>query len=210
MKVYYQSCVFKRPETTDSSYKPRLLCPPTKGVSNVKPALYNPKCLIPINYQYGNKQTSQLPYIYKSGYAHKIRAYSRSIYPPSTANTTHTKFQATKVRYDIPQFVQYPKEKLNTSESKETENNVHNVVKPGTAIAMSRPCQPRVCSASVRGKRPDTRYKKETLFHKLELGNCVKKQEYYIPFLDWGDDPHNKDKLPECWRDDNFRNKELY
>jgi len=106
-----------------------------------------------------------------------------------------------------PNDYQPKKANLNISESKEIADKKGIQLKPGTAITKPKGKQLRVSSAGVR--RPDTRYKKETLCHKLELGNCVKKDEFYIPFLSWGSDPHNKNKLPECWKDDNFGKEKL-
>ena len=208
MNVFYQSCLFRdiqRPETSDINSKQFPFSKPT--TLNYEHKLFQ----VPIATQLDNlKQFPHLPYI-----SNNQRAISKGnngpYKPPATANSTHYKFAFTKARYQFLQQAYHqnkrPAKQLNTSESKESRiyTDAYNPnFKPSTAVVKNHGRPQRVSSAKVRGTRPDSRYKKETICSKLDLGVNMKKDDYYIPLLEWGDDPHNKEQFPNCWKIPHF------
>jgi hypothetical protein len=206
--------VIQRPDTTGiSAIKALPHYPRTNHKQSIHPSPCDFGCLLPSKVPFLNAMDDvyRLPIITKNTQAQQ-RTYSRPYRPPATAISTHMKFDSYNHSnaYQNLKRVSYEKNskaKLNTSENNDVceEKKLADVdiLKPGTAFpkgsAKPQP-HPRIYSASVRDKRPESRYKRETLCNKLDLGGCLSTHEYYIPILKCGNDARLEGIMPDCWK----------
>jgi len=183
--------IIQRPETSEmvAIYKNPLI--PSYKKSSIKEIINHQKHIFnPI-------ELCHLPYIGNEYIPRRARIYSHSSHPPATTYYTHSKFKEC-INYDVhmspSSLAPHPKASLNTSEVKETYQ-----MKPSTSVCMRQVKKQRISSAYIKNKRPETRYKKNSMF--ADLGKCNKKNNFKIPIRKWGDDPYNKEHLPCCWLD---------
>jgi hypothetical protein len=207
--------VIQRPDTTGTSAIKALSHYPR---SNLKQSIH------PSPFDFGYIRQGKLPFLNIMDDVYRLpiitkniqaqqRTHSRPYRPPATANSTHMKFESYKHNSNAFQnlkVISYEKNskgKLNTSESNDTCEDKKmtdvDMIKPGTAFpkgsANSQP-HPRICSANIREKRPESRYKKETICNKLDLEGCTCTHEYYIPILRCGNDTRIEGIMPDCWK----------
>ena len=98
--------------------------------------------------------------------------------------------------------------KLNTSDSNDRGKDQkieYSCAKPGTAYFAGQRknlLNHRLYSAKTNSRRPESRYKKESLYNKLDFEGCASTKECYIPILQCGYDAHIEGIMPDCWKND--------
>ena len=142
------------------------------------------------------KDPYRLPLIVGIDYSRQ-KSLSKQYYPPATSYANRNKFRLNKEQLDN-------KLNLNTSSSKEFTPLDGNM-KPSTAMPKQTVKPQRVCSAGIKMKRPESRYKKETMFNKLDLGTMMEGKDFYIPIIRCGNEANLEGIMPECWKSPEFK-----